>query len=135
MPTTRPERIPVPGIQHARRAGLLMLLGAVAAGVPLPWTALALLPLGMALVESVRGLRQMRGGRAPARVVTWASMGLALTVAMTVLALLPFAFYDTSKNYQDCIAGANTSTAAAQCRTDLYAGLNGVLTGWGVGRP
>lgn len=135
MPTTRPERTTVPGARHARRAGLLMLLGAVAVGVPLPWTALALLPLGLAAVESVRGLRAMSGGRAPTRVVVWTGMGLALTVAMTLMASLPFVFYDTSKNYQDCIVGANTSTAAAQCRTDLYDGLTGVLSGWGVNQP
>lgn len=135
MPTTSPERTAVPGVQHARRAAVLMLLGALAAGVPLPGTALALLPLGLALVESVRALRAMGGGRAPARVVAWTGMGLALTVGMVLLAVLPFLFYDTSKRYQDCIVGANTSTAAARCRTDLYDGLSGVLTGWGVSRP
>lgn len=132
MPTSPTERRLVPGASHARRAGVLMLVGALAVGVPLPWTALALLPLGLATVESLQALREMKRGRAPRRVVAWAGAGLALTVVMALLTVLPFAFYDTSKRYQDCMVGANTETAAAQCRSDLYAGLTGVLGGWGT---
>ncbi|HEX8971070.1 hypothetical protein [Oryzihumus sp.] len=135
VPTTRQEpRTLPPGMAHARRAGLLMLVGALGVGVPLPWTAIALLPLGLSVMEAVRALRAMSGGRAPARVVAWTSTGLVLAVVMGVATAAPFAFYDSSKRYQDCMVGANTSAAAAQCRADLYDGLTGVLTGWGVSR-
>jgi len=126
----RPQRTLPPGAVHARRAGIFLLLGALGVNLPLPWTGIALVPLSIGAVESIRALKVMRAAHAPARSVVWALFGLVLTVMLAGAVALPYAFYDTTKGYQECMLGANTSVAAAQCQTSLYDGLQSVLGGW-----
>ena len=67
MASTRAPRVLPPGMAHARRSALLTLVGLFAAGTPLPYTAVAAVPLVWAGVESVRAIRAMSVGRAPMR--------------------------------------------------------------------
>jgi hypothetical protein len=132
---TTPKRTPPPGAPQARRAGLFMLLSVLGLGVPLPWTAVVLVPLGAAGVELVRGLRAMGGGAAGARAIVWSSVGLLLTVLMAGSVVLPYLFYDLTRGYQECMLGANTTAAQAGCRAELYRGLGSVLGGWAPVSP
>ena len=126
----RPQRTLPPGAVHARRAGIFLLLGALGVILPLPWTGIALVPLSIAGVESIRALKVMRAAQAPARSVLSALFGLVLTMMLAGAFALPYAFYDTMKGYQECMLGANTSVAAAKCQTSLSHGLHSVLGGW-----
>lgn len=112
-----------------------MLLGVLGTAIPLPWRAVALLPLLLAAVESVRALRAMAKAHAPARFVIWTVLGLVLVSFFAFVVVVPFFFYDATKAYQDCMLGANTATAAAQCRTTFLGGLQNLFDAWSsVGR-
>jgi len=114
---------------------MLMLVGLVASGTPLPWTAVAVVPLAWAGFESVRAIRAMSAGRAPARSIVWSVVGLVLVVALTSVVLLPYAVYGPAKSLQDCTGGANTAVAMAECKSHFYGGLESFLGGFpGVGR-
>lgn len=127
MPTPTPQQVLPPGVTHSRRAAILMLLGFLGAGIPLPWTAVALIPLALAGVESVRALQAMSRGGAPTRVTVWSGLGLALIVAMALVISVPYLFFGASMGYQHCLEGANTAVASAQCEADFSNGLQGVL--------
>lgn len=124
---TRARRVVPPGAAHVRRASVLLVAGFLASALSLPWTALALLPLGWSAYESMRALLQMRAAHAPGRALALPVFGLVVTGMLAASVVLPYAFYDATKSYQDCIAGANTQVATAQCRTSLYGGLRPML--------
>jgi hypothetical protein len=107
-----------------------MLVGLVASGTPLPWTAAAVLPLMWAAVESVRALRagRMSAGPAGTRGTVFGVLGLVLICVLTLVVLLPYAVYGPAKRLQDCTAGANTAVAAAECRAQFLGG-----PGWFLG--
>lgn len=106
-----------------------MLTGLIAAGSPLPYTAAALIPLGWAGFESVLAIRARSAGGAPARIVASSVVGLVLVCMLTTMVLLPYAFYGTMKNLQDCTDGANTAVAAAECNS-RYGSLESIVGGF-----
>lgn len=123
-----PRELP-PGMAHARRSAILVLVGLVASSTPLPYTAAAAIPLVWAGVESVRAIRAMSGGRAPVRGIVWSAVGLVMVCALTALVLLPYAVYGPAKNLQDCTTGANTAVAMAECKSHFYGGLETFVGG------
>lgn len=126
---SRKPRVLPPGVVHSRRAAVLMLTGLLAAGSQLPFSALALIPLAWAGFESVRAIRARSAGGAPAASVVSSVAGLVLVCLLSLMVLLPYAFYDTMKNLQDCTVGANTALAAADCNS-RYGSLQSVLGGF-----
>lgn len=104
---------------------LLVLLGLTAMYLPLPKRFVAFVPLVLAVVLTVRLLRFLspRTGREKIwPVVTLVIAGMLLsTLAMQV------AFYDTVSAYEECLAGAQTSIAAASCAPLRDAGLFGLV--------
>jgi len=124
------SRVLPPGAAHTRRAALLMLAGLVAAGAPLPYTAVAVIPLAWAGVESVRAIRARSKDGAAARGIASSVVGLVLVCLLTVMVLLPYAFYGPEKSRQDCAAGANTAIAAADCNARFVSGLDSILSGF-----
>ena len=135
MAAPRKPRVLPPGMAHARRSAMLMLVGLVASGTPLPWTAVAVVPLVWAGFESVRAIRAMSAGRAPARNIVWSVVGLVLVVALTSVVLLPYAVYGPAKSLQDCTSGANTAVAMTECKAHFYGGLESFIGGFpGAGR-
>jgi hypothetical protein len=115
---------------HARRSAILVLVGLLASSTPLPYTALAAIPLLWAGVESIRAIIAMSGGRAPVRGIVWSSFGLVLVCALTVVVLLPYAVYGPAKRLQDCTRGANTAVAVAECKSHFYGGLESLIGGF-----
>lgn len=123
MASPRKQRVLPPGMAHARRSAILMLVGLAASGTPLPYTAVAVVPLVWAGFESVRAIRAMSAGRAPARTIVWSVVGLLMVAALTSVVLLPYAVYGPAKSLQDCTRAANTAVAAAECKANFDGGL------------
>lgn len=124
----KPRVLP-PGMAHARRSAILVLVGLVASSTPLPYTAVAVVPLVWAGVESVRAIRAMSRGRAPTRGIVWSVVGLVMVCTLTVVVLLPYAVYGPAKGLQDCTNGANTAVALAECKSHFNGGLPSFLGG------
>lgn len=112
---------------HARRSAILMLVGLAASGTPLPYSAVAVVPLVWAGFESVQAIRAMSAGRAPARNIVWSGVGLVMVAVLTLVVLLPYAVYGPAKRLQDCTSAANTAVAAAECKAELNSGLESFL--------
>lgn len=135
MASPRTTRVLPAGMVHARRSAMLMLAGLVASGNPLPYTAVAAIPLVWAGVESIRAIRAMSAGRAPTRSIVWSVIGLLMVCALTAMVLVPYAVYGPAKSLQDCTSAANTAVAAADCKSRFYGGLGSFVGGFpGVGR-
>src|SRR5659263_514117 len=73
---------PAAGMAHARRSALLMLVGLVASSTPLPYTAVAVIPLVWSGVESVRAMRAMSRGGASTRGIVWSAVGLVMVCVL-----------------------------------------------------
>lgn len=129
MASPRTPRVLPPGAAHSRRSAMLMLAGVVAAGSPLPYTAVAVIPLVWAGVESVRAIQARSNAQASTRGIVSSVLGLVLVSVLTVMVLLPYAFYGTAKGLQDCTRGANTAIATADCNAQ-YGGLDSILGGF-----
>lgn len=114
-----------------------MLTGLVASGAPLPYTAVAAVPLAWAGAESVLALSAIsasaRSGpdtaKAPRRMTVSAVVSLVLVCILTVMVLLPYAVYPAAKSQQDCLQGANTAIATADCDSRFDGDLRSVLSG------
>lgn len=101
--------------RYSLTVAVLFILVLLGAGLPLPQRAIAVVPLLVAAVESVRELRRLRRVDAPGvnrlgPVVTLGFVGLLLLAAVTQAAL-----YGPQKAYEDCMAGAITQAAQAAC--------------------
>ena len=123
---TRTRRELPAGVRHSQRAAIFLLLGLLGSSLSLPLSLAALVPLGIAAVESVRALRAFSAEQAPARVMVWTALGLVLNGVLLLGVLLPYAVYGTAKGLQDCYAGANTAAARAECKRQ-FAGMNAFL--------
>jgi hypothetical protein len=133
-PPRKPRVLP-PGMAHARRSAVLVLLGLAASGTRLPYTAVAALPLIWAGVESVLAIREIARAHAPTRNIVWNVVGLVLICVLTTVVLLPYAVYGPAKRLQDCTSAANTAVALADCKSHFYGGLASLLGGLsGAGR-
>ena len=135
MASPRKARVMPPGMVHARRSAFLLFIGLIAAGTPLPYTAIAVLPLVWAGFESVLAIRAKSAEPTPTLGIVSSAVGLVLVCVLTVMVLLPYAAYGTAKSWQDCTLGANTAVAMAACKTQFYTGLESLLGGFlGAGR-
>ena len=135
MALPRTQRVLPPGMKHARRSAMLMLVGLVASGTSLPYSAVAAFPLVWAGIESARAIRAMSVARAPTRGIVWNVIGLVMVSILIAVVLLPYAVYGPAKSLQDCTSAANTAVAAADCKSHFYGGLESFLGGFpGGGR-
>jgi hypothetical protein len=132
FPLVSPHKSPAlpPGVAHSRQFAVLMLIALIAAGSPLPFSAVAVVPLVWAGVESILSIRARSTARAPARGIVSSVVGLALVCALTLVVLLPYAVYDTSKSLQDCTLGANTAIATADCNSRYNTSLDSIAGGF-----
>ncbi len=131
-----------PGEAHSRRSAVLLLVGLIASTTPLPYTAVAVIPVLWAGVESVRSIgarstarssarsTAQAAARPPARGIASSFVGLLLACVLTVVVLLPYAFYGSAKSLQDCTQGANTAIAAADCSSQFNSSLDSIFNGF-----
>jgi len=113
-------------VAHSQRSAILLLAGLIASGSPLPYTAVALIPLAWAGVESVLSIRARTSAQAPTRSIVSSVLSLVLVLVLTVMVLLPYVFYGAQKRLQDCTLGANTAIATADCKS-RYGGLGSIF--------
>jgi hypothetical protein len=149
---SRTSRILPPGVAHSRKAALLVFAGLIAARSPLPYTAVALIPLAWAGVELVLSIRDRTATSAPSLPPTGAEaqavararapgiassiIGLLLVFVLTVTVVLPYAFYGTVKSLQDCAQGANTAIANKDCNARYNSDLDPAVRGFlRIGQP
>jgi TRAP-type mannitol/chloroaromatic compound transport system permease large subunit len=135
-----PDPLP-PGVEHSRRSAVLLVVGLIASTSPLPYTAVAVLPVIWAGVESVLSIRDRSTARSTAPATAQATaraqtrgivsgvVSLVLACVITVMVLLPYAFYGTAKSLQNCTLGANTAIAAADCTTRFHNSLDSIFSG------
>ena len=114
---TEQKRVLPPGALNSRRAALYLLLGFLASLMPMPFNIVALVPLAFSVWESVRCMKALGDAGAPRGMRVWSGVGLALTVMLLVVVAIPYAFYGSTRDYQDCLAGANTHVAEQACQT------------------
>ena len=133
MASSRTSRVLSPGVAHARRSTMLMLVGLIASTSPLPYNAVAVVPLVWAGVEMVLSIQARSAARAaaqaPARGIVSSVVGLVLVCVLIMMVLLPYAVYDMAKSLQDCTLGANTAIAATDCNARFRDGLDSILKG------
>ena len=104
---------------------LLVLLGLVAMYLPLPKRFVAVLPLVLAIVLTVRLLRVLsaRGGKEK----IWPVVTLVLSGMLLSSLALQVVFYDSVHAYEECVAGAQTSIAEGDCAPLKDAGMIGLV--------
>ena len=104
---------------------LLVLLGLIAMYLPLPTRFIAFAPLLIAVVLTIRLLRFLstRGGREK----IWPAFTLVIVGMLLSTLALQLAFYDSWSAYEDCIAGAQTQQATADCVQLKDTGMLGLV--------
>ena len=103
----------------------------------MPYSAVAVVPLAWAGVESVLALSALSAkgssgtstAKTPTRMTVSAVVSLVLVCILTVMVLLPYVVYPVAKSRQDCLEGANTAIATADCDSRFYGDLRSVLNG------
>jgi flagellar biosynthesis component FlhA len=104
---------------------LLVLLGLVAMYLPLPKRFVAFLPLLVAIVLTIRLLRFLssRAGREK----IWPVFTLVIVGMLLSTLALQVAFYGSVRAYEECLAGAQTKQASADCEVLKNAGMFGLI--------
>jgi hypothetical protein len=104
---------------------LLILFGG---GLPLPQRAIVVVPLGVAIVASIREIRRLSRGSATPFTRFGPAIALGLSSVLLLGALTQVAFYGPQKQYEDCMTGANTSAAQSVCNQQRQRSILGSLT-------
>ncbi len=91
---------------------VLVLFGA---SLPLPQRGVAVVPLVVAGVESVRELRRLRRQEAGPLPRMGPTVTLGFVTLLLLAAITQATLYSTQKAFEDCMAGANTQAAQAIC--------------------
>jgi hypothetical protein len=104
---------------------LLILLGA---GLPLPRRAIVLVPIVLAIGVSIREMRRLSRASAGAFTRFGPAVALGLSSVLLLGAITQAVFYAPQKRYEDCMTGANTSTAQTVCSQQRQQSILGSLT-------
>lgn len=107
-------------LRDSRRAGLLLVTGALLGMLDFPRNLVAVVALLPALFFFFRTLRA-QAGRAPLPTVLWTALGFVLTSMLLVGALAPLLFLDATVRAHECNSAANTLQALDDCRAQLPA--------------
>lgn len=92
-----------------------VLLSVVAMYLPLPKRFVAVVPLLLAVVLSVRLLRSLRHRRQREKI--WPAVTLGMIGVLLASLLVQGVFYRSVHAYEECLAGALTAQARADCET------------------
>jgi len=105
----------------------LFLLILLASALPLPQRAVAIVPIAVAAVISVRELIRLQRESAPALMRFGPFLTLGLVGMLLLAAATQVTLYVPLKAYEDCLAGANTQAAQAACAQERQQSLVGNL--------
>jgi hypothetical protein len=119
QPTSgRESRPPLPASRrHGGRFALLALAALFTVRLPLPWMGLTLLLVAVADIEGVRTARALRRERTRRGMLSWCVCGIALVTLIGLSVVGTFAIYPITYQRQECLQGANTQVAEAQCQS------------------
>lgn len=92
-----------------------VLLAVIAMYLPLPKRFVAVVPLVLAVVLSVRLLRSLRHRRGREKV--WPAVTLGMVGLLLASLLVQGLFYRSVAAYEECMSGAQTSQARADCES------------------
>ena len=106
----------------------LFVLILVGAGLPLPRRAIVVVPIVVAIVVSVREMRQLSRSSAGAFTRFGPAVALGLSAVLLLGAVTQAVFYTPQKQYEDCMTGANTNTAQTVCSQQRQRSILGSLT-------
>jgi len=115
-----------------RHFGIWLVAGvAVGALLPLPWRLASVAFLVGAAVAGVRALRAVVRARMRGGLVPMLAVGLAMTAVLAFTSLASLVLLPADLAQQDCLDGALTRSAKAQCAQDYrdaLEDLQGTLT-------
>lgn len=106
-------KIPV-GLRNNVLSLRYLLLGFALSWLPMPGTALAVIPLVASFWYGVRYLRDVRSAGMKEAVLPNA-IGLGLTALLIAMVAVPLVQYERTLDYQRCMWGANTIQARDSC--------------------
>ncbi|NHN56607.1 hypothetical protein G9U51_12535 [Calidifontibacter sp. DB0510] len=115
MDTPMPPEQAQDAFRQSRRATGYLLLAFLASFMPVPFNAVAFLPLTASLVASARCYGALREASAPRNARWWTISGMAITAMLGVSLALPYIFWGAAAPYRDCLEGANTKAAVTAC--------------------
>lgn len=104
---------------------LLVLLALVAMYLPLPKRFVAVLPLLIAVVLTVRLLRFLSSRRGREKI--WPVVTLVISIMLLSTLAMQVAFYDSVRAYEECLAGAQTGIAQDTCAQQRDSGMLGLI--------
>ena len=114
--------------RYSLTIAVLFLLILVGGSLPLPRRAVVLVPIVVAIVVSVREMRRLSQTSASAFTRFGPAVALGLSGILLLGAVTQAIFYVPQKQYEDCMAGANTNTAQAVCTQQRQRSILGSLT-------
>lgn len=122
-PAPDPETMARTG-RLVRHFGIWLVAGvAVGAMLPLPWRLASVAFLVGAAVAGVRALRAVVRARMRGGLVPMLAVGLAMTAVLAFTSLASLVLLPADLAQQDCLEGALTQSAKAQCARDYQDAL------------
>lgn len=117
------------GLAGSLASTVAMLVTLVAMLLPLPGRFVAVLPCTVGVWQAVLALRDAarRRGELPVAHRVPPMMNLVLATLLFAALGVQVIFYSSASRYEDCVRGANTNAARAQCESGLRAELLGRL--------
>ena len=116
----RPARPPLSASRrHGGRFALLALAALLAVRLPLPWMAVTVLIVAAGDVEGIRAARAIVREGVRRTLLVWCVVGLALLTLVGLGVVATLALYPITYDRQQCLEGANTEVAKAQCQSDF----------------
>ena len=110
--------------RHGGRFAVLALAALLAVRLPLPWMGAAVLLVIAADVEGVRSARAIVREGVRRTLLVWCVCGVVVLSLMGLGVVGTLALYPITYDRQQCLSGANTQVAKAQCASDFDRRIN-----------
>ncbi|GMA20457.1 hypothetical protein MM440_16825 [Arsenicicoccus piscis] len=124
----KPVPTPPAGARDSSRCALLVLVGLVLTYLPLPWRALAVVAGLAAIFFGIRAMTaQIRTKQSFS--AAWTGLGVMLAAWLIVVTGIQTVFTGQWSQVEECLKGANTRVAEADCRKQLGDGAGSGLLG------
>lgn len=117
MTTTDRRQPRSPASTASGRFGLAAIAAVLLAQLPLPWTAAGLVAALVAVVLGIRAAVALAREHGRAAALTWTIVGTCLVGMIGMATASDLVLYPITKAHQDCMDGATTLQAQADCQT------------------
>ncbi|RHA44393.1 hypothetical protein [Cellulomonas rhizosphaerae] len=129
QPQQRPEPVPTDpeGAERARKLarnfGIFLLAGVVLSTIRAPWQAVALPFVVVAIVYAIRALVAAARAHVRGALVPMLAGGIAIAAFWAFVTITMLALWPLQSDREECLAGALTVTATAECNQTFEDGL------------